>query len=274
MREPYYPDLLPHKRPLWREFAALPTDDVKAFVAFVQKYGPLRNPEILEGPDGSAFELRDSPTRTVYAERVWHWEKHVQVLRTVRVLFDAVRLGKHDYLEHNVRLSEKLGLWEYTTPEYPPFTPGHHIHRVTQHDITPTTPEEAARAVIQHLVNEGLQENAAPRLLFGGARPEGEYGPLPRDLGLYLVPSTLLGYLYLTCAEEVSGKTAPRHCDGCKKLFIATDSRDMYCSRECGQTFRRAKKNPTGRGRGRPRKADRIPICIPEPKDPQESQEG
>ena len=87
-----------------------------------------------------------------------------------------------------------------------------------------------AHVVIQHILNHKLAEHTSSQVL---------YDPGTDSLGLHVMPSNLLGALYVEAAEAVTGNRDYRRCGQCSSWFaISPDiergrSDRRYCSSAC-----------------------------------------
>jgi len=98
-----------------------------------------------------------------------------------------------------------------------------------------------AQHYLQRLVNHSLQAAVSPELLWNLPKRRGA-GALsaPRTLGLYLVPRSLLGYMWLQLAEAVAARKRFRRCKECGAwMLLATSDEGSRTSRlTCSNTCR------------------------------------
>jgi hypothetical protein len=90
-----------------------------------------------------------------------------------------------------------------------------------------------ARYYLQKTVNEALLNRVSPRLLWNVKRG------LPRSLGLYFVPTNLLGLMWLQFAEAIVGTRSFRQCSACKTWIVISRAKEgsrssrFTCSTAC-----------------------------------------
>jgi hypothetical protein len=94
------------------------------------------------------------------------------------------------------------------------------------------------RQRLQRAVNQRLRDHAAPRLLWQTADRS--------NLGLYIVPSSLLGALWLQLARAVEKGRARRRCKACKGWIELTRTDREYCGPACRVAAQRRRE---GQGR-------------------------
>lgn len=105
-----------------------------------------------------------------------------------------------------------------------------------------------ARDFLQDEVNKGLQGRISPRLLWDS---------IHRSLRIHFVPDSLLGCLWLQCAQAIEGKKEYRKCDVCEKPFeVKASERGQertHCSNACKQRAyrKRARVKSTSKRRAK-----------------------
>jgi hypothetical protein len=90
-----------------------------------------------------------------------------------------------------------------------------------------------ARYHLQKTVNEALLNRVSPRLLWNVKRGR------PKNLGLYFVPTNLLGVMWLQFAEAIVGTRSFRQCSACKTWIVISRAEEgsrssrFTCSTAC-----------------------------------------
>ena len=90
-----------------------------------------------------------------------------------------------------------------------------------------------AQYYLQKIVNEHLKTHVSPQLLWNvkGGRPD--------KLGLFFVPQSLLGFMWLQFAEAINGNRTYRQCSACHTWMVITPegigkrSSRLTCSNAC-----------------------------------------
>ncbi|MFZ0245671.1 MAG: hypothetical protein WAL68_08340 [Candidatus Binatus sp.] len=98
-----------------------------------------------------------------------------------------------------------------------------------------------AQHYLQRLINYSLQATVSPKLLWSWSRRRGaDPVAAPRTLGLYFVPESLLGYMWLQLAEAVAARKRFRRCKACRAwMLLATSNEGSRTSRlTCSNTCR------------------------------------
>jgi hypothetical protein len=98
-----------------------------------------------------------------------------------------------------------------------------------------------AQYYLQRLINHSLRSAVSPSLLWSlPRRRSAEARPAPRTLGLYFVPESLLGYMWLQLAEAVTARTRFRRCKVCGTwMLLAARGEGSRISRlTCSNTCR------------------------------------
>jgi hypothetical protein len=90
-----------------------------------------------------------------------------------------------------------------------------------------------ARYYLQKTVNEALLNRVSPRLLWNVKCER------PKNLGLYFVPTNLLGVMWLQLAEAIVGTRTFRQCSACKTWIVISLAKEgsrssrFTCSTAC-----------------------------------------
>jgi hypothetical protein len=90
-----------------------------------------------------------------------------------------------------------------------------------------------ARYYLQKTVNQALLNRVSPRLLWNVKRGR------PKNLGLYFVPTNLLGLMWLQLAEAIAGTRTFRQCSACKTWIVISRAKEgsrssrFTCSTAC-----------------------------------------
>lgn len=111
-----------------------------------------------------------------------------------------------------------------------------------------------ARYYLQKTVNEALLNRVSPRLLWNVKRGH------PKSLGLYFVPTNLLGVIWLQFAEAIVGTRSFRQCSACKTWIVISRAKEgsrssrFTCSTACRMRlyYRRQTEARRLRGKGIP----------------------
>lgn len=109
-----------------------------------------------------------------------------------------------------------------------------------------------ARYYLQKTVNEALLNRVSPRLLWNVKRGH------PTSLGLYFVPTNLLGLIWLQFAEAIVGTRSFRQCSACKTWIVISRAKEgsrssrFTCSTACRMRlyYRRQTEARRLRGKG------------------------
>jgi hypothetical protein len=109
-----------------------------------------------------------------------------------------------------------------------------------------------ARYYLQKTVNEALLNPISPRLLWNVKRGR------PKNLGLYFVPTNLLGLIWLQFAEAIVGTRSFRQCSACKTWIVISRAKEgsrssrFTCSTACRMRlyYRRQTEARRLRGKG------------------------
>lgn len=219
---------------LFQEFKALEPNR-ETILAFASRYGFLGHSVVF------------SVGRHL-GERWTFWRAEITAMREAVALWNLVRAKKKNTAELS-----RFFRWEgdhhdhlvYRDPE----RPGRY-RILTSPQVEPELLAQCrkgdgvwpATVYVQWLINEHLVDRVSPRLL---------RDLKARRLGLYFVPRTLLGAMWLQLARAVDGNKEYRRCqrDGCEKLFEVsldgTGSRAdrRYCLGACrAWVYRHRKK--------------------------------
>lgn len=213
---------------LHREFAALETnaDDV---MRFVKANGLL-------GEDTRELSGGDLPQ---WGESLVDWLAHIEALRTLVALWDLYRdpqtlwedfyrivildcdvVNLSDTCKDSLQFGHPLLYGEY-------YFPRHEIALAEDESLT----RHVARVFLKGVVSSVLHANTRPEIdLLPGSQVQ-------------LVPTTLLGAIYVLFMQEIMGRTdAPVRCAACGRWFIPRKRSRSYCDNACKQKAYRANK--------------------------------
>ena len=224
-------------RPLHEELAAFRAfaeldpnkDDI---TEFVRKFGVLLNKHSLLVPDGAV------PQPAQYGEPLSFWEDETRAMRNAVDVFDA--LDKPRRLSEWIRLDSPTGdphrvlFCRGEEGEVPRFAEiANDTFRTSLLGYIVGQPPDialrrAGQFFVQQEINSRLEKTAAPKLL---------YDPESDQLELRLMPTNLLGALWLQFARSVEASKNYRRCRVCTQWFeVSVEGKrrhSKYCSDRC-----------------------------------------
>lgn len=212
---------------LFRTFAEV-TLTQEGVLAFANTYGSLDDGE-------KAIELPEGKTKGT-GEPLSLWLKEISAMRRALELWDAVKAGNLDVLSR--RIAWKNGGVMYDEAVGAPIDSAHlramqwiaapEIHPERLERFRPGDLVSPALYVVQEIVNDHLHGRVSPRLLWGEDRSR---------LGLYLVPGSLIGALWLQFAQAIDRRAEFRRCEECRAWFEVSSegfrTSKLYCSNAC-----------------------------------------
>jgi hypothetical protein len=229
---------------LFRTFADLDGRDREAILAFANQHGLLEDAKVMA------------------THRAW--QAQIFCMRHVLELWDRLQKGQARELAHFLRWQDERseigqvhlkGGWVYQGPREQPgrgpeallpqeflIPPLGHLHK---DDIYLPT-----RLLIQALINERLHRRVAARLVYNQDTTISE---------IQLVPSDLLGALWLQFAEALASNHEYKKCKQCGAWFAIASGEDgrtarrEFCSDPCKSKDYRERRKP-GNSANRPRK--------------------
>jgi hypothetical protein len=236
---------------LFRTFAEVDTNlwASKGIVAFANTYGLLGRP-----PAGyrlqASKELKAPGSLIDDWDLVWVWWKAIREMRDLVQLWDLLRARDHTQLKYYVRWEGDKVVYD----NHPELPPGSLVSRDGLRSVWVIasreerqdwfeyfTPGDVITPAYYHLmasINVWLQGLADPRLRWD----EKQGRPVSK-----IVPSSLLGALWLQFHQAVAGQKDYRQCAVCQSWFeisprVNRASR-LYCGDACrSQAYRDRKK--------------------------------
>lgn len=229
---------------LFREFAQTePSQD--GILGFATRYGAL---------GGDVQDIALIPTETPgtshlgLGEPAWKWQKEILAMREAIWLWDLVHTGNDESLKSVIRWTEDVAV-HYSNPSVDQLALRDDVKELLRYRLIATKDIDAdifrrfmpgdviapARRVVQRVINECLEKRVSTRVLWDEAT---------NKLGVYVVPVSLIGALWLQFAESVAHKLDYRPCAQCGRwLYIHPDrnrTNKRYCSEPCrSKAYRR-----------------------------------
>ncbi len=220
-------------RPLHEELAAFrafaeldPTRDNIA--SFVGKFGVLLHKHSLLLPEEAV------PQPTQFGEALALWEAETRTMRHLVDVADALenpeRLSK--WISHEPPTGDISQALVYRREEIVAEIASDNFRTSLLGYIVGEPPDvalpRAGQFLVQQHINRRLEKYAAPRLL---------YSPESDQLELRLMPTNLLGALWLQFARAVEASKTYRRCRVCKQWFeVSVEGKrrhSTYCSDRC-----------------------------------------
>lgn len=209
---------------LYREFAKIDAGNIEAVLGFVNLYGVPENRRALGAP-GCLYPLAS------FQAEVTAMRETVELHNLARGLLDPAVIEKHamrdspDSAAVRQRL-ETLARWEF---------PLEAIYLV----IEKPRPVDMAYSRVKNLVNEHIAPHVSPRLIYS------QDGEKITDMYFRVVPSSLLGAMWLQMAQAVDSGKHVLSCDVCGRWFeereqIGKRPAKAHCSKACKQKAYRA----------------------------------
>ena len=221
---------------LFLKFASIDPNSDAEILRFANSYGLLGG-----GPRWIAPEPghTGAKTKAVTGELRSHWQEHLHRMKAAVTLWEAIKAEDSSVLASCIRWRSRDHItydWppssEWTTPWSTHATiasPGvnpHLLERFQRGDVV-----KPARYYLQEVVNKSLDELVAPRLLW--------IAPDRKKMGLFIVPDTLIGCLWLQLASAIADFRKFRLCEGCGKPMLVAPEGSGYrtnrktCSNAC-----------------------------------------
>lgn len=229
---------------LFREFAYLDRAHFEsASLAFAGRWGALGSEATCavrpRCPQGDVAAGSDDE---VWGEALDVWQFEADSLRYVIEIWEASKRGDHAPAEKSLRRNDLHASWVMVTDnsgfmrEMTIAAPRYHFHRLR--DIESAGSAAALKFVVQDLVNEGLYGRVIEQV--------GWSGDLER-FEIEIVPTSLIGALWLQLANAVAAGYDYSRCDVCASWFeIAPRSgrpEKRYCSDACRMRAYRRRKS-------------------------------
>jgi len=230
-RRPYKPE-----PDLFLEFASIDPNSDAEILRFANSYGLLGS-----GLRTLAPEPKRKGERITAAtgELRSHWQEHLHRMKAAVSLWEAIKAADTSVLDRCIRWRSRDHVtydWppssEWTTPWSThatiasPTTNSHLLKRFERGEVV-----KPARYYLQEVVNKSLAELVAPRLLW--------IAPDRKTMGLFIVPDTLIGCLWLQLASAIADFCKFRLCEGCDKPMLVAPEGSGYrtnrktCSNAC-----------------------------------------
>ncbi len=228
---PYKPD-----PDLFLKFASIdPNADVE-ILHFANSYGLLgRGPRWI-APEP---ERKGASTTAVTGELRSHWQEHLHGMKAAVTLWEAIKAEnssvlascihwrRRDHITYDWPPSSELNTpWSTHATIAAPGINSHLLERFQRGDVL-----KPARFYLQEVVNKSLAELVSSRLLWKA--------PDSNEMGLFIVPSTLIGCLWLQLADAIAGHQKFRLCESCGKPMLVAAEGSGYrtnrktCSNAC-----------------------------------------
>lgn len=205
--------------------------------AFANRYG------LLGGNTMEAIRLPRHPGDDTagYGVPLWAWLEEIRAMRQMVELWDLAAQG-------NERGLARLIAWSDTGVAYRPSGKGAGKRHPSEVPIVPNHPDLLGQFPrgdlvlpalyhIQETVNKHIEGRISPRLLWGKDHSR---------LGIYLVPDSLIGALWLQFARAIDGEKQYRRCLACGAWFeLSPDTartNRRYCNDACRSKAYRARK--------------------------------
>ena len=223
---------------LFLKFASVDANADAEMLSFANSYGLLGGgPRWIE----PAPKQKGSEPTTVTGEVRSHWQEHLNRMKAAVTLWRAIQGEDSSVLASCIHWRSRNHViydWppssELTTPWSTHATiasPGINPHLLERFEHGEVL--KPARLYLQEVVNHSLAELVAPRLLWKA--------PDRNEMGLFLVPSTLIGGLWLQLADAIAGFQKFRLCENesCRKPMLVAAEGSGYrtnrktCSNAC-----------------------------------------
>jgi hypothetical protein len=223
---------------LFLEFASIDPNSDAEILRFANSYGLLGGSPQRISPEPNR---KGTETTGVTGELRSHWQEHLHRMKAAVTLWRAIQGGDSSVLASCIHWRSR----DHVTYDWPPSseltTPwsthatiassginSHLLERIEHGEVV-----KPARLYLQEVVNQSLVELVAPRLLWKA--------PDRNEMGLFLVPSTLIGGVWLQLADAVAGFQKFRLCENesCRKPMLVAAEGSGYrtnrktCSNAC-----------------------------------------
>ena len=221
---------------LFLKFASIDPNSDAEILRFANSYGLLGGGPRWIAPEP---EHKGVKTKALTGELRSHWQEHLQRMKAAVTLWEAIKAEDSSVLASCIRWRSRDHItydWppssEWTTPWSThatiasPRINSHLLGRFERGDVV-----KPARYYLQEVVNKSLAELVAAQLLWKA--------PDRNEMGLYIVPSTLIGCLWLQLGDAIAGFQKFRLCEGCKKPMLVAAEGSGYrtnrktCSNAC-----------------------------------------
>lgn len=205
----------------------------EAVKAFADKFG------LLGGDAAEMIGLPEQQTEkgqaTSVGERLGSWRQEILAMRTAVELWDWARTGNVDDLSRYISWVTPTDVRYDSHPDWGPDKPRDVRVIANEHDsqnlleqFRPGDLIQPALYDVQRTVNDRLKGRASPQLLWDRDRSQ---------LGLYFVPHSLLGALWVQFARAIERNNDFRKCTECGRSYELSPqtarSDKVYCSDAC-----------------------------------------
>ena len=225
---------------LFREFAFV-EQTAEGFLSFANLYGALGSEGTCEFVHSPTDRAKGWDTPDGWGEVIGAWFTEAGRMHDGVAIWDAVRREDEDFLSHCMwyENEDRLVYWEplsdqwHISGEELLAAPDHHPERLEQ--IRERGVLRAGLFIVQDLINEGLRTRVHERLMWADDR-----------LAISLIPSNLIGALWLQFAHSVAADVDFAKCVECGTWFeVAPGSGrpdKRYCSDACRMRAYRKRK--------------------------------
>jgi hypothetical protein len=218
---------------LFLKFASVDADSDPDILKFASEYGLLGGSPLI-APEPPKGETR----QTITGELRSHWQNHLHDMKAAVSLWQAIR-------EKDTGLLARCIEWrsdQHITYVWPPSSDWQTPWSIHATIASPSDTEllkrfrtgdvvMPARIYLQKVVNARLHEQVAPRILW--------ISPERVKMGLYIVPDSLIGCLWLQLATALAEFNKFQLCEECgKPMLVAPEgsgfrSNRKTCSNAC-----------------------------------------
>jgi hypothetical protein len=214
---------------LFLKFAAVDPDQDDKILEFANSYGLLGFSPLWLFPKSPSKSVK---TTNICGELRSHWHEHLHSMKAAVSLWEALR-------KENMKLLSQCILWrgadrvDYNWPPSSDFSTPWSTHvTIASKQVDPELlnrfkpgdVEIPARLYLQAVVNKNLKKLVAPNLLW--------MVPDRKRMGLYIVPDSLIGCLWLQLAGAIAELRKFRTCEGCgKTMLVASEGSGFRTNR-------------------------------------------
>ncbi len=218
---------------LFLKFASVDADSDLDILKFASEYGLLGGSPMI-APEPPKGETR----QTITGELRSHWQNHLYDMKAAVSLWLAIRTEDTDLLAQCIEWRSDQHITYVWPPSSDWRTPWSiHATIASSSDtellkrFRPGDVVMPARIYLQKVVNTRLHEQVAPRVLW--------ISPGRVKMGLYIVPDSLIGCLWLQLATALAEFNKFQLCESCEKpMLVAPEgsgfrSNRKTCSNAC-----------------------------------------
>ena len=218
---------------LFLKFASIDADSELEILKFASEYGLLGGSPMI-APEPSKGET----SKTITGELRSHWQNHLHDMKAAVSLWLAIRTEDKDLLAQCIEWRSD----RHITYVWPPSSEWRTPWSIHATIASPSDTEllkrfrpgdvvMPARTYLQKVVNTRLHEQVAPRVLW--------ISPERTNMGLYIVPDSLIGCLWLQLATALAEFNKFQFCEACERpMLVAPEgtgfrSNRKTCSNAC-----------------------------------------